>query len=228
MNILNHFKKLTKFELILWIVSVIVVSLSFLLMPDKDYLTLCASLIGVTALIFVAKGLAIGQLLCLVFAVFYGIISYRFSYYGEMITYLCMSAPIALASIITWLKNPYKDSEEVEVSDMGKMHVLFMFALALVVTVAFYFILKMLGTANLLFSTLSVTTSFTAAYLTMVRNPYYAIAYGANDVVLIVLWILATVENPAYFPMIFCFVMFLLNDAYGFINWKRMKKRQQA
>jgi hypothetical protein len=62
----------------------------------------------------------------------------------------------------------------------------------------------------------------------MMRNPYYAVAYGANDIVLIVLWILATVENPAYFPMIFCFVMFLVNDAYGFINWQRMKKRQQA
>ena len=103
-----------------------------------------------------------------------------------------------------------------------------MFALALVVTIAFYFILKFLGTANLLFSTLSVTTSFTAAYLTMMRNPYYAVAYGANDIVLIVLWILATIENPIYFPMIFCFVMFLVNDVYGFINWQRMKKRQQA
>ena len=186
MKALNLFRKLTKFELILWIISVIVVTASFLLVPDKDYLTLCASLIGVTALIFVARGWVIGQALCLVFAVFYGIISYHFHYYGEMITYLCMSAPIAVASIITWMRNPYKDSEEVKVSDMSKTHVLFMFALALAVTIAFYFILKFLGTANLLFSTLSVTTSFTAAYLTMMRNPYYAVAYGANDIVLIV------------------------------------------
>ena len=84
-----------------------------------------------------------------------------------------------------------------------------------------------LGTANLLTSTLSVTTSFLAVYLTYLRSPYYAIGYSANDIVLIVLWILATIDNPAYLPMVFCFVMFLANDIYGFINWRRMQRRQQ-
>lgn len=228
MKKLNPFKDLTKFEFVLWVVSLIVVTFSFLLAPAKDYLTLWASLIGVTALIFVAKGFVLGQVLTLIFAVFYGVISYHFDYYGEMITYLCMTAPIAVASIVTWARNPYKGSKEVEVAHMGKMHVFFMMCLALTVTVIFYFILKALGNANLLFSTISITTSFLASYLTMMRNPFYAIAYGANDIVLIVLWILATIENPSYFPMIICFVMFLINDTYGFINWTRIKKRQRA
>ena len=66
----NPFKDLTKFELILWIGSVFMVTASFLLAPTNDYLTLTASLIGVTALIFVAKGYVIGQVLTVVFAVF--------------------------------------------------------------------------------------------------------------------------------------------------------------
>ncbi|MBE7056164.1 MAG: nicotinamide mononucleotide transporter [Ruminococcaceae bacterium] len=228
MKIQNPFRDLSKFEFILWIISVTVVTGSFLLVPVKDYLTLWASLIGVTALIFVAKGYVLGQVLTLIFAVFYGAISYHFTYYGEMITYLCMTAPIALASIVTWVRNPYKGSREVKVAHMGKMHIAIMWMLAFIVTAIFYFILKALGNANLLFSTISITTSFLASYLTMMRNPFYAIAYGANDIVLIVLWILATIENHAYFPMIICFVMFLINDVYGFINWQRMKKRQQA
>lgn len=219
---------LTKFELLLWIASFSVVLLSFLLSPATDYLTLAASLIGVTSLIFVAKGMAFGQFLIIIFALLYGIASWMFTYYGEMITYVFMSAPAALASLIAWLRNPYGESGEVAVN---RKRITGTLALALIlmtlaVTVAFYFILDFLGTANLLFSTLSVSTSFLAATLTFIRNPYYAIAYAANDIVLIVLWILAARIDVSYVPMIFCFVAFLANDIYGFINWKRMKKRQ--
>lgn len=222
----NPFRELSKFEKILWTISLIVVTLSFVFSPEPDYLTLAASLIGVTALIFVAKGYVIGQVLTVVFSVFYGVISFYFRYYGEMITYLCMTTPIAIVSVISWLRHPYKKTKEVEVSRLTPLKVTVMLILSAAVTAVFYFILKALGTANLIFSTASITTSFLASYLTFLRSPYYAAAYAANDVVLIILWILASVQNPSYIPMIFCFVMFLFNDSYGFFNWQRMKKRQ--
>jgi len=112
------------------------------------------------------------------------------------------------------------------VSKLSKKAWLFLSLAALLVTVAFYFILQALGTANLPVSTLSVTTSFFAASLTFLRSPYYALGYTANDVVLIVLWVFSAVADLSYLPMVLCFVMFLLNDLYGFFNWKRMEKRQ--
>lgn len=224
----NPLKSLTKFELILWITSVIVVTCSFMMSPSKDYLTLVASLIGVTALIFVAKGYVLGQVLTVVFAVFYGIISYYFRYYGEMITYLGMTAPIAVLAVISWLRNPYGSTSEVRVNRPGRAAIAVMLALAVVVTTVFYFILRALGNANLLFSTVSISTSFIASYLTFLRSPYYALAYAANDIILIVLWILASAEAPSYFPMVVCFSLFLVNDSYGFVNWQRMKSRQNG
>lgn len=222
----NPFRDLTRFEFGLWLSSVVVVALSYILSGAGDVLTVISSLVGVTALIFVAKGYVIGQALCLVFAVFYGIVSLFFGYYGEMITYLGMSAPASLMAVISWLRHPYKDSKTVEVSHVTKKQLLFGVFLTAVTTVAFYFILSALDTKNLVFSTLSVTTSIAASYLTYLRSPWYAIAYSLNDVVLIVLWIFATVEKVSYFPMIICFIMFLLNDLYGFYNWLRMRKNQ--
>ena len=222
----NPFKELTKFELFLWICSVIMVTASFLLLPQKDYLTLCASLIGVTALIFVAKGYVLGQALCVVFAVFYGIISFHFRYYGEVITYLCMSAPMAIMAVISWVRHPYKGTKVVEVNKMTKKQVVVMFILSIVVTAVFYFILSLLNTANIIFSTISITTSFLAVYMTYMRSPYYAIGYACNDIVLIVLWVLASIEKPSNAPMIACFIMFLANDIYGFVNWQRLKRKQ--
>lgn len=226
-NVHNPFKDLTRLEWGLWLISLLVVTLSFLLPKEKDYLSLIASLIGVTALIFVAKGYVIGQILCVAFAIIYGIISLYFKYYGEMITYVFMSGPMAVASTISWLKNPHKGTKEVEVGNPTRKQFTVMWAYALVVTVIFYFILRAFDTPNLIVSTLSITTSFLAVYLTYLRSPLYACAYGANDIILIVLWILASIVNISYLPMVFCFVMFLVNDLYGFINWQKMQKRQK-
>lgn len=223
----NPFADLTLFERGLWCASVAVIVLSAVLMGGADLFSVIASLIGVTALIFVAKGYVIGQILTVVFAVFYGVISFGQQYYGEMITYLGMSSPMAIAAAVAWLKNPFRDTKEVAVRSMTKKTVGWLTVSTVLVTFVFYFILGAMGNASLFFSTLSVTTSFLASALTYFRSPYYALAYAANDVVLIVLWIIAAVGDLSYLSMVLCFVMFLANDLYGFFNWRRMEKMQK-
>lgn len=39
--------------------------------------------------------------------------------------------------------------------------------------------------------------------------------------------ILAAMEDPSYLSVVICFVMFPVNDGYGFLSWSRMQKRQQ-
>lgn len=224
----NPLKTLSAFELALWSLSALTVTLSFLLSPERDILTLISSLIGVSALIFVAKGHLLGQVLTIVFALFYGIISFYFKYYGEMITYLGMTAPSAFAALISWIKHQYKRSSEVEVRPLSKKDVFAVFGLCALVTLIFYFLLKALGTASLAVSTFSVATSFLASFLTILRSPYYAVAYAANDIILIILWIIAAISDISCLPMVACFVAFFANDIYGFFNWKRMRQRQRS
>ena len=219
----------SKGELALWGSSAGLILISFFLFDRVNFLTLAASLIGTTSLIFNAKGNPIGQALMIAFSLLYGVISYTFSYFGEMITYLGMTGPMALFAFVSWLRNPYKGNHaEVAVNRIGKWELVLMYVLTALVTWGFYFILDYFDAANMIPSTLSVTTSFLAVYLTFRRSPYFALAYAANDVVLIVLWILAAVEDISYLSVIICFVMFLVNDLYGFVNWKRMEKRQMA
>ena len=222
-------KYFTLGEWLLWGASVVLIVASFLIFGGSGYLTLCASLIGATSLIFNAKGNPAGQALMIVFSVLYGIISYGFAYYGEMITYLGMTAPMAVFALISWLKNPYNGRRsQVRVNNISLKEWLFMFAVAAAVTAAFWFILKAFGTANMIPSTISVTTSFVAVWLTFRRSPCFALAYAANDVVLIVLWVLAAVDDLSYVSVIICFIMFLVNDAYGFVSWRRMQRIQRA
>ncbi len=221
---INYFSKA---ELMLWSSSVVLIVFSFCLLDRENYLTLIASLVGVTSLIFNAKGNPFGQFLMIIFSLLYGVISLTFSYYGEMITYLGMTMPMAIFALISWLKNPYQGNKsEVKVNYIGWKEIVFMWIIAVGVTVAFYFILNGFHTANIIPSTISVTTSFLAVYLTFRRSPYFALAYVSNDIVLIILWSLASAKEIRYLSVVVCFIAFFINDVYGFVSWRKMEKRQ--
>ena len=225
-KILSYFSKT---EQVLWCTSAALIVLSFLLFGRNDLLTLCASLIGVTSLLFNAKGNPAGQLLMVIFSLLYGVISYQRAYYGEMFTYLGMTMPMALFALISWLRNPFRGNRsEVTVNRLARWEWLVLPVLTAAVTAVFYFILAYFHTAYLPLSTFSVTTSFLAVYLTFRRSPWFALAYAAIDVVLIALWALAAAQQRSFLCVVVCFAAFLAGDLYGFISWRRMARRQAA
>ncbi len=142
-------------------------------------------------------------------------------------TYLGMTMPMAAFALVTWLRHPYKGNHsEVQVNTLTKKEMVIMFFPAVVITAVFYVILNYFHTANIVPSTISVTTSFLAVYLTFRRSPYFGLAYAANDVVLIILWTLASIYDKRYIAVTVCFAAFLINDIYGFISWQKMKVKQ--
>ena len=113
-------------------------------------------------------------------------------------------------------------------NSIRKKEQIFMWLLTMIVTVIFYFLLNHFHTANIIPSTLSVTTSFLAVYLTFRRCPAFALAYAANDIILIVLWVMASIHDRKYISVVVCFIAFFVNDIYGYISWQQMKRRQTA
>lgn len=228
MKIKSLFMNFSLADYSIWIASMGIIISFFGLFDGKNFLSLTASLLGVTSLIFCAKGNPCGQILIIIFSAIYGYISFGFSYYGEMITYLGMTAPMALISFISWIRNPFHGNHaEVRVNTLKLTEIIMIPFMTAAVTAAFFFILKYFHTANLTASTLSVSTSFAAAYLTFRRSEFFALAYALNDAVLIFLWSMAVSADISYLSILICFVMFLFNDIYGFISWSKMKKRQQ-
>ncbi len=229
---MKRFSFLTYFSPFEWglaAFSYAVIITAYLLGGEGGLLSFLASLLGVAALLFIAKGNPVGHLLCIVFGMLYAIVSYGYAYYGEMATYLGMTVPMSAASLITWLRHPFGEGHaEVRVGRLSRRDALLLPLLSLLVTAGMYVPLYYLGTENLLISTVSVTTSFVAVYFTMRRSPFYALGYAVNDIVLIVLWVLASAENLAYLSVVACFFTFLLNDLYGFFNWIRMERRQES
>lgn len=197
-------------------------------MGNVNWLALVSSAVGASSLIFIAKGDVLGQFLVLIGSILYAAVSYIQSYYGELAISALLVAPIAAASIVSWIRHKYNGkAREVEIGKVSKKGMAVILASAAAVSAGFYFLLKAVGTGELVVSTVSVATSFTASCLLVKRSPLYAFAYILNDFVLITLWTLSTVKNLSYLPMAVCFGVYLLNDLYGLINWRRMRNRQQ-
>ncbi len=232
-KLISLFRQLTLFEWCLWLCSLFAISLSFVIsgilhvFTLNNLLNMLGSLIGVTSLIFIAKGRVFGLYLMVIFCLFYGYVSLTFKYYGELATYIFMALPTTITSIVSWTKNPYeKGNGEVKISPLNKTKIIAISVLTAIITVLFYLILKYFNTANLIISTLSIATSLIAASLIVVRSPYYALGYALNDLVLISLWIFASVSDLSYLPMVICFITFSVNDTYGYVSWKTRAKLQ--
>lgn len=225
----NPLKVLSSREKVIWLISVSVVVASNFFSEKIDPLTLIAAIVGVTSLIFAAKGHVIAQVLMILFSILYAVISFRFCYWGEMITYLGMSLPMAIWSLITWCQNPSVGNKlEVAIQKLTVRQFVLLAIACVVVTGGFYYLLLRLDTPNLAISTISIATNFLAASLTAMRSSYYGLGYASNDFVLIVMWILASLEDASYIPVVVNFAVFFFNDMYGFISWKKRETKQKS
>lgn len=209
-------------------VSVLSVTAAFFLQTgDKNILSLLTSLCGAVGILFVAKGMIVGQYIFSVYAVLYAVLSFQNAYYGECILSAVTILPAAILAIVTWTKNPSEERGKVKINKISRKEWLFLFLGIAAVTVGAYFLLRALQTAQLVVSTVSFVTSFSAAYLLIRRNQYYAVFYILNDVILIVLWSLAFAAGESVLPNVVGFVVFFLNDTYGFYDWRRRARLQE-
>ncbi|WP_165744815.1 nicotinamide mononucleotide transporter [Streptococcus dysgalactiae] len=142
--------------------------------------------------------------------------------------YLFMTLPMAIFSLFAWLNHPFEGNKsQVTISRLESADSRRLIMFTLVVTLVFYGVLASLKTAYLLVSTLSIATSFSAVYLSYKRSPYFALAYGLNDLVLILLWMHAAQTDSSQYAVVICFATFLINDSYTFYSWLMLQRYQE-
>ncbi len=226
----KFFKYFTKLEWAMWSVAVVIITVGFAVTNERSVLSYLSSLAGITCIIVNAKGNVIGQFVSIAFGALYGGYAYTQRFYGEMIIYFALMIPIHIISIYTWIKNNYNGkAREVKVNTLKKWEYAVTFVGSAAVTAAFYFLLRALNTDNLIVSTISLTTSITAAYLMFRRCEYFSICFIANDIVLIILWSMKLpTAGLQVLPSIMCFCAFFVIDVYSFYSWRKIRKRQNA
>lgn len=195
---------------------------------NSGALVIINAIISSTAIFFIAKGMVIGNILGIGQCVLYSVISYFNNLYGEMILCLCITMPIYIASICTWIKNLRKKEKVVKVNRMlsVKEWTISIIVIACV-TVGIYFLLRALNTANLIVSTVNVGINIMSGYLLIKRSEFNFIFYILNNIVSIVLWATVIAGGATNnVPTLVLFIVFLILNIIGFVNWVRLKKSQ--
>ncbi len=226
-KILKYF---SPFEWALYGGGIAVITAGFLIGTERNVLSYVSALLGISCVIFNAKGSVWGQIISIGFALTYAAFAYFNRYYGEMIIYLALMFPIHVASIFSWLKNKNSKAKhlEVKINTLSVREYVLAATGGAALTVGFYFLLRALNTDNLVVSTISLVTSLAAAYLMLRRCEYFSLCFVANDIVLLVLWSMKmATDGISVLPSIISFCLYLLNDTYSFISWKRIKRRQR-
>lgn len=217
----------TKKEWIIWLSSLLLLSIVFLLLPEKNIISYIASLIGATALIFTAKANPFGNILFIVFSILYAYNSFLLAYYGEVFNFLCINTVLSFCSFVSWIKNlDGYNRQETKINNTNIKSFAVNGLVSVFATLIMYFILKYFGTSNLIMSTFSVATNFMASLLMIQRSKYFSLAYAFNDVVVIFIWLLASFDNVANLTTAIYFFVTLINDIYIYINWKKIEKSQ--
>lgn len=192
---------------------------------------ICNSLIGIVAVFFVSKGLIVGQILGIVQGIVYCILSAQNRYFGEVIVCACVTIPLYLIAIFTWIKNR-QDANVVQVNkrNFGLLEWVITLAVMSVVGVGVYFLLKSSNTANLVLSTFSVVFTMTAGYLLVRRCEYSFVFYMISNMICIGLWtsLIVSTGDMSLLPTALCYCIFLILNIFGIMNWAKLKKTQKS
>ena len=144
-----------------------------------------------------------------------------------MIISIFISLPISIFTFINWIKHPKNEGEqEIKISSLSNFSMLCIITFSILLFIPLYFLLKYFNTPNLIISTLSIIASLIASLLLLFRSHYYALFFILNDIIVMTLWILLCKIDISNLMMVITFLISLVFDIYGLINWSKIKKKQ--
>lgn len=223
----NLLKDWTLFEKILWFSSLFLVILVGIIFKSNIY-ALMYTLVDFTAILLLAKGKWLGQILGLISCFLYIYVSWKSKYYGEILVCIFLLFPMYIGGLISWLKHHNNKTDTVEVNKIKLKEWIAIVILVIPIFLGIYKLLEVLNTDELFISSISIITSLIPMYLSFRRSKYYFYFYLINDIVVIILWgALVLKGNLMLLPMVFNPAINLLNDSYGIYNWCKLEKIQK-
>ena len=176
---------------------------------------------------FLAKGKWYAYIFCILGILSYVYLSFTELYYAEAVWHLCYTVPVYIISMIQWFK--HQQGKEVKIRRITKLETILFIVGIVVLCLSIWLILSLIEAPQALTSACAVTFSAMANYLAMRRSDWSFAAYCFDDVFVIILWIIPVLQGEiALFNVMLTMFAFLINDAYGLINWARIKRKQAA
>ena len=147
-----------------------------------------------------------------------------------MVNNLCVTLPLYIANLITWLKNLYSKNGQVKInSSISWKEVVAAICVVVILSVGMFFVLDYFNTTMVFVSTLSFTFNTLAIYFLARRSSLNFVFYIFSNIANFAMWgtlIITTHDLSMLITLINVVVYFLLN-CYGLYNWFMTRKKQE-
>ncbi len=209
---------LTLGSLLLVIISII---------SKSSFLSLTYSLLCLLNAVCIAKGKIIGYIFEIIATAIYLYISFTQKFYSEVFTSVCLLMPSSIYGLYNWSKNQSQTSTVI-IKDMNKKELYFSIISQIILYPLYLLILKYFDTSLVYISALSICITALAVYHMAKASPLGYFFFIIKDLVAIILWIYPILlGEAASIPVFITFILYAINDCYGFFNWKKIKLAQQ-
>lgn len=236
-----------------WLLLFTAINLAvFFIFGTDSFLGLIASLSGILCVVLVAKGKISNYFFGLVQVLIYGYISMQFSLYGEAMLNFLFYTPLQFIGFYLWYRNAKNNSKEgttaltettagsspsssfkITVKKLSWKGLLGLTLVSGLAIWAYALLLQALSGASVGLDSATTVLSIVAQFLMLARYAEQWLLWIIVNILSIALWGLtltgsqATGEDPAWNVLIM-WVAFLFNSIYGYINWLKISKKQEA
>ena len=221
-------KKWTLFEKEFLLSSILALVITSIICKS-DILTTACSITGIITVLLLAKGNNLGQVLGILLAILYSIVSYKNKYYGEALTATLFMLPMFVTGVIEWAKHKNNNTDSVEINYISKKEGLIILSIIPLLFMGIYYVLYIFNTNELMISTISSVSNLLGIYLQIRRSKSSFVFYMLNDIIIIILWGIPVMNKEfLLLPMFLHSIILCINDIYGLYNWKKLAKLQET
>ncbi|QQE75786.1 nicotinamide riboside transporter PnuC [Brevibacillus composti] len=225
------FRDWTRFEKV-WLLLFTIINIYLFYAFQDSLLGLISSLSGMLCVVLVAKGKIANYYFGIVQTATYAYISYSYSLYGEAMLNGLFYLPVQFIGLYMWSKNRTQQSvkgEDVSVKRLTKRGWVYLIIIAAVGIVLYAELLHYIGGQAVRLDSAAVVLSIIAQILMLKRYAEQWALWIAVNVLSISLWVVTLLTQGGNdFNMIVMWSAFLVNSIYGYYNWTKLSKAQEA
>ncbi|CAM3626110.1 nicotinamide riboside transporter PnuC [Brevibacillus invocatus] len=221
----------TLFEKV-WLALFTIVNIYLFFAFEDSLLGLISSLSGMLCVVLVAKGKISNYYFGIVQTATYAYISYGYSLYGEAMLNGLFYLPVQFIGLYMWSKNRTQRSmrgEDVAVKRLSKKGWMVLILIAVVGSLLYAELLHYIGGQAVRLDSAAVVLSIIAQILMLKRYAEQWALWIAVNVLSISLWVVTLITQGGNdLNMVVMWSAFLVNSIYGYVNWIRLSKGQEA
>jgi nicotinamide mononucleotide transporter len=210
---------------VIWLITACAIILAVSIYWKDSVMGMVSAITGVACVVCTGKGKLSAYLFGAVNTLLYAVISYKARFYGEVMLNALYYFPMQFYGIYVWSRHMNEETHEVEKQEMQPGRKMLLLTAVAAATVAYGFLLKVLGGTLPYVDALSTVVSVAAMILSVRMYAEQWILWIIVDVVTVIMWGFAFLKGNDSIATLVMWMVYLVNAVLMYVKWTKEAKR---